>query len=107
VFGGDFQQALPVVRKGSRDEIIEACLQQSYIWNHITVLPLHTNMRLQNGDNSTNDTEEMEFANWLLQVGHGSDLQDDSGEIPLPNNICTTFPDDLISFIYHGEVLAT
>jgi len=102
VFGGDFQQALPVVRKGSRDEIIEACLQQSYIWNHITVLPLHTNMRLQNGDNSTNDTEEMEFANWLLQVGHGSDLQDDSGEIPLPNNICTTFPDDLISFIYHG-----
>jgi len=26
VFGGDFQQTLPVVKKGSRDEIIEACL---------------------------------------------------------------------------------
>jgi len=100
VFGGDFQQTLPVVKKGSRDEIIDACLQQSYIWNYITVLPLRLNMRLLSGNN--NHIGDIEFANWLLQVGHGSELDDDAGEISIPDSIRTTSTEDLISFIYNG-----
>ena len=31
VFGGDFRQVLPVVRKGSRGQIIDASLRSSYL----------------------------------------------------------------------------
>ncbi|KAF8258916.1 PIF1-like helicase-domain-containing protein, partial [Lactarius quietus] len=46
VFGGDFQQTLPVVKKGSQDDIIQSTIQQSYLWNSITILHLRRNMRL-------------------------------------------------------------
>jgi ATP-dependent DNA helicase PIF1 len=32
VFGGDFRQVLPVVRKGSRAQIVAASLRSSYLW---------------------------------------------------------------------------
>ncbi|CAG8761727.1 5068_t:CDS:2, partial [Ambispora leptoticha] len=32
VFGGDFHQILPVVVKGSREQIVGACLQRSQLW---------------------------------------------------------------------------
>lgn len=35
VFGGDFQQTLPVVIRGSREQIIGASLHRSPLWNHI------------------------------------------------------------------------
>ncbi|KAF8805153.1 DUF889-domain-containing protein, partial [Phlegmacium glaucopus] len=38
IFGGDFQQILPVIPKGSRADIVDACLQKSYLWNHMHVL---------------------------------------------------------------------
>jgi hypothetical protein len=40
VFGGDFQQILPVMVKGSWPEIVK------YIWPQLKVLSLKTNMRL-------------------------------------------------------------
>jgi hypothetical protein len=33
VFGGDFRQTLPVVRKGSRAQIVDASLRRSYLWD--------------------------------------------------------------------------
>ncbi|GJS29220.1 ATP-dependent DNA helicase PIF1-like protein [Tanacetum coccineum] len=38
VFGGDFRQVLPVIPKGSRQDIISASLKQSYLWDHCNVL---------------------------------------------------------------------
>jgi PIF1-like helicase len=67
VFGGDFQQTLPVVPKGSREEIVNATIQRSYLWNDVEILHLKRNMRLE----QTQDEEEQEFARWLLDVGHG------------------------------------
>jgi ATP-dependent DNA helicase PIF1 len=32
VFGGDFAQILPVVPRGNRADIVNACLQRSFIW---------------------------------------------------------------------------
>lgn len=38
VFGGDFRQVLPVVIKGSRVNIVDACLNRSeQIWPHVKV----------------------------------------------------------------------
>ncbi|CAN1731989.1 ATP-dependent DNA helicase pif1 [Linum perenne] len=44
VFGGDFRQILPVIKKGTRSEIISASLKKSYLWEHLTHLRLSQNM---------------------------------------------------------------
>jgi hypothetical protein len=46
VFGGDFQQILPVVLRGTRGDVA-AALNRSSIWQHVHVFKLHTNMRVQ------------------------------------------------------------
>jgi hypothetical protein len=45
VFGGDFRQVLPIVRKGSRAHIVGASLQRSYLWDSMHHLKLVRNMR--------------------------------------------------------------
>ncbi len=47
VFGGDFQQILPVVPRGTRGDVVAAALNRSSIWQHVRVFKLHTNMRVQ------------------------------------------------------------
>jgi PIF1-like helicase len=46
VFGGDFQQILPVILKGFRAQVVGTCMKISILWRHITVLHLHQNMHL-------------------------------------------------------------
>nr|XP_040249315.1 uncharacterized protein LOC120966826 [Aegilops tauschii subsp. strangulata] len=48
VFGGDFRQVLPVVRRGSRGQIIDATLRSSHLWKGMRQLRLITNMRAHN-----------------------------------------------------------
>ena len=40
VFGGDFQQTLPVVINGRREDVVHATLQSSHLWNNIRILHL-------------------------------------------------------------------
>ena len=47
VFGGDFRQVLPIVRKGSRAQIVDASLRRSYLWDWMRHLKLVHNMRAQ------------------------------------------------------------
>ena len=79
VFGGDFQQILPVIIKGSRAEIVAASLCHSQLWNIITVLKLTENKHLGN------NIREREFAQWQLEVGHGQHT-DAEGNIHLPDH---------------------
>ena len=44
-FGGDFQQTLSIIPKGTK-EIIGACIQRSQLWRHIKVLHLTENMQI-------------------------------------------------------------
>ncbi len=37
LFGGDFRQILPVVYRGNRSDIVDACLNRSYIWKNAKV----------------------------------------------------------------------
>ena len=80
LFLGDFRQTLPVVPKGSRSQIVDASLRRSRLWEHIEVLHLKKNMRLEQ------TPESVAFAEWLLKVGAGSDLTPDK-TIELPNNM--------------------
>ncbi|XP_073359734.1 uncharacterized protein [Aegilops tauschii subsp. strangulata] len=95
VFGGDFRQVLPVVRRGSRGQIIDATLRSSHLWKCMRQLRLITNMRAHN------DTW---FADYLLRVGNGTEDVDDQGNILLPEDIClpsTGEVDDLEKLIDH------
>lgn len=94
VFGGDFQQILPVVPKGTQEDIIDASLRRSTIWNHVEVLQLKKNMRLEGMD-----AEEADFARWLLDVGHGRNNMVD-GTVELPDGMVCRDCDTLVDAIY-------
>lgn len=64
LLGGDFRQCLPVVRHGTRADIMMACVKESYVWPLFEKLELHINVRAQN-DNTG-------YAQWLLQLGNGT-----------------------------------
>ncbi|GAB2295406.1 hypothetical protein Dimus_038353 [Dionaea muscipula] len=63
VLGGDFRQILPVIPKGFREQIVNASLRRSTIWENLRVLSLNTNMRLDQSD-PTN----AQFAKFLMEV---------------------------------------
>ena len=44
-------------------KIVNATVQRSYLWEHVEVLSLRQNMRLQQ--------DGQDFIQWLLDVGHG------------------------------------
>jgi hypothetical protein len=79
VFGGDFRQVLPVVRKGSRAQIVGASLRMSYLWNSIRHLKLVRNMRAKS---------DPWFSDYLLRIGEGSEEANNDDEILLPDDIC-------------------
>jgi hypothetical protein len=68
VLGGGFRQILPIVPKGGREDIVNASLLQSHLWQHVTILRLHINMRVM----AANSEKQREFAKWVLNVGDGS-----------------------------------
>jgi hypothetical protein len=43
LFGGDFWQTLPVIQRGSQEEIVNASVCKSRIWRHIQVFHLNQN----------------------------------------------------------------
>ncbi|PIA29092.1 hypothetical protein AQUCO_06300048v1 [Aquilegia coerulea] len=64
VLGGDFKQTLRVITKGTRQEIVRACLTKSHLWSGVRLLTLVKNMRL-----NSNDTENVKFADYLIEIG--------------------------------------
>jgi hypothetical protein len=93
LMGGDFQQILPVIPKGSRQQILDATVTRSPLWNTIEIIHLHQNMRLRD------DPEAEQFGEWLLQIGHGQN-SDESGKIKIPRDICSNNIESLMNFIY-------
>jgi ATP-dependent exoDNAse (exonuclease V) alpha subunit len=96
VFGGDFKQILPVIVKGSRAQIVGACIQRSRLWLSVKVLKLTENMRL-----NTHVVAERDFAKWQLEIGHGKHTNE-AGNTTLPDHFkCTENTiTSLISAVY-------
>ncbi|CAH9134225.1 unnamed protein product, partial [Cuscuta epithymum] len=90
VFGGDFRQILPVIPKGSRQDIVLAALNSSYLWQFCKVLKLTKNMRLTGDKNSA---VLKSFADWILQIGDGVLGDDEDGEsmIEIPQTFLAPF----------------
>jgi hypothetical protein len=101
VLGGDFRQILPVVPKGTRQDIVRASVNASKLWRHCEVLSLTTNMRLLHGC-SSNDVEELkEFSEWVLGIGDGTvgDVRDDGINIQIPEDLLIPSSSDPIASI--------
>ena len=69
---GDFRQVLPVVKRGTEDQIISAALKSStVIWPYVERRALHKNMRVATA--AADDVDELgAFAELLLEVGDGA-----------------------------------
>jgi len=96
VLGGDFLQTLPVVPKGSHEDIVNATIQRSHLWQNVEILYLHQNMCLDQGS-----ADAQQFAQWLLEVGHGRNMIHDT-QICLPEHMRVNNVELLIDSIYPG-----
>jgi hypothetical protein len=90
VFSGDFRQVLPVVRRGSRAQIVGASLRMSYLWDSMRHLKLVRNMRAKS---------DPWFAEYLLRVGGGSKEVTVDDEIRLPHDIAYRTPGKIVILI--------
>ncbi|XP_073154173.1 uncharacterized protein [Henckelia pumila] len=73
VLGGDFRQILPVIPRCSRQDIVLATINSSYIWRHCTVLRLTKNMRLQNL--GSDEEFESTFPSSDISIGNAAYFQ--------------------------------
>ena len=79
VVSGDFRQILPVIKKGTRANEVDACFKSSYLWQHVKILTLQTNMRVH----LSGDQNASEFSEKLLRVGNGEVPTDENNEIDM------------------------
>ena len=82
VFGGDFRQILPVKMKGSRETSVATSLQRSRLWRGIKILSLTENMRL------SRNPEDVNYAEWLLNIGDGKLTAEDCSITLSANKKC-------------------
>ncbi|GJT11589.1 DNA helicase [Tanacetum coccineum] len=116
MLGGDFRQTLPVKKKASKPEILDASITSSYLWPKFKVYTLMENMRLHQPE--TTEAERIRirnFSNWLLDVGNGTIGEPDETDIhntfaiQIPTELCipdsSTALASLIEFIYDQKTL--
>jgi len=73
LLGGDFRQILPVIPRGTKEDIVHASLCSSVLWSKFKVLTLTENMRLSSNGLSNDQKKELAiFANWILAIGDGT-----------------------------------
>ncbi|KAL3619188.1 hypothetical protein CASFOL_036758 [Castilleja foliolosa] len=88
VFGGDFRRILPVIPKGSRQDVVNTTINASYIWRNCEVLRLTKNMRLQSmgssDENEVDGTFNVQIPENLLIQDNGDPI-DSLAQVIYPN----------------------
>ncbi|XP_042954753.1 uncharacterized protein LOC122291181 [Carya illinoinensis] len=98
VFGGDFRQVLPVVRKGTRQEHVDASLVSSYLWPTLIKFHLTENMRAR---------LDLVFSEYVLELGNGMPPITVDETIKIPDGMLVSYEDDctsldhLIDAVFH------
>ncbi|KAI9095295.1 hypothetical protein K1719_026329 [Acacia pycnantha] len=89
IMGGDFRQILPIIQKGTRGTIVNACINSSYPWDHCIIFQLTKNMRLNSSALGTDHDKLVWFSRWLLDVGDGKlgNLHGSVEEIEIPGDL--------------------
>ncbi|XP_024963370.1 uncharacterized protein LOC112503590 [Cynara cardunculus var. scolymus] len=106
VFGGDFRQIMPVIPNTGRQNIVNASLSSSYIWEKCKVLRLTKNIRLTANSEISEIKQTRNFTKWILDLGEGKVGGDNDGEavIEIPHDLLISDSVDpisaLIKFFY-------
>nr|GEU29273.1 DNA helicase [Tanacetum cinerariifolium] len=111
-------QTLPVKKKASKPEIIDASITSSYLWPTFKAYTLMQNMRLHHSDiTETERIHIQNFSTWLLHIGDGTigdpdeTNDEDTFTVQMPTELCISDSDKtlatLISFIYDEKTLQT
>ncbi|XP_035539697.1 uncharacterized protein LOC118344048 [Juglans regia] len=96
VFGGDFRQVLPVVRKGTRQEHVDASLVSSYLWPTLIKLRLTENMRAR---------LDPVFSEYVLELGNGMPPITIDETVKIPNGMLVPYEDDCTSLDHLIDVV--
>ena len=80
---GDLRQTLPVMPKGSRIQIINACLTRSRIWKHFKRITLTKNMRVMSIESTDEREHLLKFCDYLITMGDGDLKIDDTGGVKI------------------------
>ena len=100
-FCGDFRQILPIVPRGTRGQIVSACIKRSPLWRHVQRLTLTINMRLLSEQMSPEERlRQEEFANLILAIGEGRDINNDMIQWPLDGILPENTSRSLANAIY-------
>ncbi|KAG2217961.1 hypothetical protein INT45_001395, partial [Circinella minor] len=78
VFGSDFRQLLPVVKKGTRSEVVADSIRSASFWHAVQVLHLTVHMHVQ----QNSDPAAVAFADTLLAIGDGRAPHTNQVQIP-------------------------
>ncbi|XP_075096581.1 uncharacterized protein LOC142174645 [Nicotiana tabacum] len=89
VLDGDFRQILPVIPKGTRQDIVNASLNSSYLWPYCQLLTLRKNMRLQSNEIGSHVDELRDFSDWILAIGDGmiGSSVDGNEKVQIPDDL--------------------
>ena len=77
LLGGDWRQILPVIRHGSRAQIVAATLKNSFLWPSVTTMHLSQNMRIINCGETSDSSN---FSQFLDHLGSGKLNVEEEGE---------------------------
>ncbi|GKB03653.1 DNA helicase [Tanacetum coccineum] len=116
MLGGDFRQTLPVKKKASKPEILDASITSSYLWPEFKTYMLMENMRLRQSKTTEAERLHIEnFSSWLLSIGDGTigDPDETDNEntfnVNMAHELCIPDSDtalaSLINFIYDQKTL--
>ncbi|KAJ9544141.1 hypothetical protein OSB04_023848 [Centaurea solstitialis] len=85
VMGGDFRQVLPVVRRGTRAQIVDSSLRMSPLWSAIKKVRLTINM---------SSFTDPWFSEFLLRVGSGNEEMVADNLIRIPDDMAIPYSDE-------------
>ena len=98
---GDLRQTLPVLPKASRVQIVDSCLTRSRLWKSFKRLTLQINMRVMT--TCIEDRQKLlDYDNFLIKLGDGKILSDETGGIQLPSqfSLPPNDPRGIVKWVY-------
>ncbi|XP_042978896.1 uncharacterized protein LOC122309468 [Carya illinoinensis] len=96
VFGGDFRQVLPVIRKSTKEEQIDASFARSHLWSSLTKIKLIENMRSR---------LDPDFCRYLIEIGNGNEPITVKDMIKIPTEMLIQYNNDAESLNYLLEAI--
>ena len=104
LFSGCFRQILPVLRGGSRAEVVQASIEGSRLHEKFRILKLFENMRLQQlRIDPSADAASLECSDFLLRLGEGRLQATDEDDVTLPPYVNTASSlQDLCDSVFEG-----